>query len=156
MNSIAVAREIFKWYSIIFVHMFFCWEFFKLHLCNKYLLLFLHWLPLSLLIFKGVFLTTIETFVSWRVVKSRLWIIRKMKKYKTNLQKQASWTRKFHVDLCNQYIIITIGAYLYLKYYRAPRFHVRCVIIVLVEWRCTDCTNKWSPLLENNVNLQRL
>ena len=43
-----------------------------------------------------------------------------------------------------------------LKYYRAPRYRMRCVIIVLVERRCAGCTNKWSSLLENNVYLQRL
>ena len=39
------------------------------------------------------------------------------------------------------------GADLCLKYYRAPRYRLRCVIIVLVERRCTGCTNKWSLLL---------
>ena len=38
-----------------------------------------------------------------------------------------------------------------LKYYRAPRYRVRCMTIVLVERRCTSCKNKWSSLLENNV-----
>ena len=46
--------------------------------------------------------------------------------------------------------------FLCLKYYRAARFRMRCVTIVLVERRCTDCKNKWSSLLENNVYLQRL
>ena len=43
-----------------------------------------------------------------------------------------------------------------LKYYRAPRYRMSCVIIVLVERRCTGCKNKWSSLLENNVYLQIL
>ena len=66
--------------------------------------------------------------------------------YKTNVN-----SRKYHVirkipcveDIC-------------LKYYRAPRYSMRCVIIVLVERRCTGCKNKWSSLLENNVYLQKL
>ena len=37
------------------------------------------------------------------------------------------------------------------KYYRASRYRMRCVTIVLVERRCTGCTNKWSSPLENNV-----
>ena len=46
--------------------------------------------------------------------------------------------------------------FLCLKYYRAPRYRMRCVRIVLVERRCTGCTNKWSSLSENDVYLQRL
>ena len=36
---------------------------------------------------------------------------------------------------------MTFDADLYLKYYRAPRCGANCVKIVLVELRCTDCTN---------------
>ena len=40
------------------------------------------------------------------------------------------------------------GADLCLKYYRVSKYRTRCVIIVLVERRCTGCTNKWYSLLE--------
>ena len=43
-----------------------------------------------------------------------------------------------------------------LKYNRASRYRMRYVIINLFERRCTGCKNKWSSLLENNVDLQRL
>ena len=43
---------------------------------------------------------------------------------------------------------LKVGADLCLKYYRAPRYRMRCVIIVLIERKCTGCTNKWSSLLE--------
>ena len=43
--------------------------------------------------------------------------------------------------------VAIIGADLCLKYYRALRYRVRCEMIV-VERRCTDCTNKWSSLLK--------
>ena len=46
--------------------------------------------------------------------------------------------------------------FLCLKYYRAPRYRMRYVIIVLVERRCNGYKNKWSSLFENNVYLQRL
>ena len=49
-----------------------------------------------------------------------------------------------------------IGADLCLKYYRASRYLVRCVMIVPAERKCTGCTNKWSSLSEENVYLQRL
>ena len=39
-----------------------------------------------------------------------------------------------------------------LKYYRAPRHPVRCVMIVLVERRSTDCKNKWSSLFETTYS----
>ena len=38
--------------------------------------------------------------------------------------------------------------FLYSKYYRAPRYRMRFVIIVFVEQRCTGCTNKSSSLLK--------
>ena len=37
---------------------------------------------------------------------------------------------------------------LYLKYYRAPRYRGRCVMIVIVELRFSDYTNKCSSLFE--------
>ena len=45
-------------------------------------------------------------------------------------------------------LVLEVGDDLCLKYYRDPRHRVRCVMIVIVELRCTDCTNKWSPLFE--------
>ena len=38
--------------------------------------------------------------------------------------------------------MFTIDTDLCLKYYRTARYRVRYVMIVLVELRCTDCTNK--------------
>ena len=38
-----------------------------------------------------------------------------------------------------------------LKYYRASRYHMRCVMIVLVERKCIDCTNKYLHLLKQRI-----
>ena len=56
------------------------------------------------------------------------------------LDDQPAFCRKRFVQLC-------WCDFLCLICYRAPRYCMLCVIIVLVERRCTGCTNKWSSLL---------